>query len=370
MSMFADVYKKYHTDIIFYQIKELYLNIANAAQPSEEINKANNSSNNANVKYSLYKLKGNYKEKMKEIINGINGVNVENENKKEEEEKVIKMSDNKYTEQIEKLMKKREEDERKENDFILKTETCFNHYEREEFVDFLRLINEDERLKNKIFTDKGENFKNNIVFEEKLLNYFLNEINTKEGYTKIKNNNFDMAFKQGKNDITIFFEKVLDISIVNLLSLIYEVEFYNKWFPFCKTSNCLIQPGKARKLVYLVNAIPIISDRDFLIYGFGVNRMQDNNTMLLLCKSIDAESGIFQEQFSKKKSKKFVRADINIFGFEMKILSKNKVHVKALLNADPKIGFIPQWIINTVSEKVIIRLIHTHKYINNFLFIL
>jgi len=271
---------------------------------------------------------------------------------KEKKRKKNKNDSNNHEKLIEEIMNTKIVESLIEKEFVSKVNDCCKALENEEFMVFLKMIKEDEKLKNKIFDHKGESFRNMVDFEETSLNFFLTELNDKHNYTKIKNNNFDLSFRQLKNQTTLRFEKSLDIPIVDLLSLIYEVEFYPKWFPFNSYSKCIKQPGKAKKVVYLINSIPVISDRDFFIYGFGVNRIKENNTIMLICRSINNDSVIFAEELRNKSNKKYIRGDIYIFGFEIKLVSDKKVHVKGLVNIDPKIEFIPQWLINKVSQKV------------------
>ena len=101
----------------------------------------------------------------------------------------------------------------------------------------------------------------------------------------------------------------------------------------------------------MVVEIPIIKNRDFLVYGFGINRLRENGTILILCRGIEANSGIFEREYRQKQNEKYVRGEIIIFGFEIKVVTTEKIVVRGLCNVNPKISFIPQSIINYVSEK-------------------
>ncbi len=223
-------------------------------------------------------------------------------------------------------------------------------YENDILCNLFDMLNKEEQLRKLFFRDKDENLHK---FEEKVLKYFLDEINNISGFTKIKNKHLIMSYKLEENKtITLKFEKEFDIPFEHFISLIYETSFFPKWFPFCIQSDTLKQPDKAKKLVYIVSDFPLLSNRDFLVYGFGVNRLKENRSILILVKSIEENSDVFNELLKKKENKNYVRAVIHIFGYEITLINRNKFICKGLLNVDPKINFIPQSLINFVGKKV------------------
>jgi hypothetical protein len=254
---------------------------------------------------------------------------------------------------IEVIMKKKKEEEEKQIQFEKNFLKLLTHLEDEDLFNFSKVLKEDPNLQIKLFNEKGENFEKIVLFEQNIINYFLLEINEKKNYTRINNFEFDMFYKKGKNELTLKFEKEVEIDIIDFISLIYEVDIYPKWFPFTSHAETVLQVGKAKKLIYMINDIPVLSNRDFLVYGFGINRIKENKTIYLLCKSIDESSGIFKEQCAKKENKNFVRGEIKLFGYEITIKTRNKLWIRGLINTDPKIKVVPQFMINTVSQKVI-----------------
>ena len=63
-----------------------------------------------------------------------------------------------------------------------------------------------------------------------------------------------------------------NMPIFNLISLIYEIELFKNWVPFCSTSSTLKKVKRAEKVVYIKLALPILSDREAFLDGFGVDR--------------------------------------------------------------------------------------------------
>ena len=253
----------------------------------------------------------------------------------------------------------------KEEDLI---NIALKKYENEELFGFLNIINNNKIIKEKILEQKDENFKKLLIFEENMIDFFIKEINDTEGYKKISGSKLDISTKWINKVITLKFIKEVELDIISFISMIYEIDNYKHWNSFVTISETLKQPGKAKKCGYFVVNLPIIYCRDFLIYGFGINRIKENGTILLLCRGIDEECGLFKEQFKNTINKKYVRGNLLMFGAEIKILGEKKVLLRGLVNADLKLLFpIPEFTINLTikffSEKLFNNFI---KIVNNY----
>ena len=253
----------------------------------------------------------------------------------------------------------------KEEDLI---NIALKKYENEELFGFLNIINNNKIVKEKILEQKDENFKKLLIFEENMIDFFIKEINDTEGYKKISGSKLDISTKWINKVITLKFIKEVELDIISFISMIYEIDYYKHWNSFVTISETLKQPGKAKKCGYFVVNLPIIYCRDFLIYGFGINRIKENGTILLLCRGIDEECGLFKEQFKNTINKKYVRGNLLMFGAEIKILGEKKVLLRGLVNADLKLLFpIPEFTINLTikffSEKLFNNFI---KIVNNY----
>lgn len=89
--------------------------------------------------------------------------------------------------------------------------------------------------------------------------------------------------------ITLKVEAKVDISIKTLISLVYEVELYTKWMPFCKEGNMLKKIDRSTKVAHLKFNLPIISNREVFLWGAGIDRIYQNGKMLIVVKSIDSD---------------------------------------------------------------------------------
>jgi len=226
------------------------------------------------------------------------------------------------------------------------------HLEKEELTEIYKLLanEKDDTLKSEFFQankiDPAQ-----FAFEEDLLKYFKELMNDQSSYTKISCKEVELSFKFFEKLLYIRMYKEFDVNIMDLIALIYENQKYPMWFPFCQSSDTLSQVSKAKKAIYMISHFPVISNRDFLVYGFGVNCLKSEGVIYLLVKTINEDCGVFQDFFKMKENNKFVRADLKIFGFEIKVLGKNKIALNGVINCDPKVKFVPSWLINQVVKQ-------------------
>mmetsp|Transcript_14676 Transcript_14676/g.1330 ORF Transcript_14676/g.1330 Transcript_14676/m.1330 type:complete len:83 (-) Transcript_14676:494-742(-) len=81
----------------------------------------------------------------------------------------------------------------------------------------------------------------------------------------------------------------MNVPVINLIAMVYEVELYKKWFPFCKATTCIGNPTNHSKINYLRISPPLLSDREMYMTGFGVDKMETHGHLLICAKSIDLD---------------------------------------------------------------------------------
>lgn len=98
-----------------------------------------------------------------------------------------------------------------------------------------------------------------------------------------------MSYKLIPNTKTVSlkWESILNVPIKNACALIYEIDLYNIWIPFCKTSKTIKKVNKGHKIAYIMCHLPIISNREAYIRGYAIDRLDVNNTFMICSKSID-----------------------------------------------------------------------------------
>lgn len=202
-----------------------------------------------------------------------------------------------------------------------------------------------------------------IETQEKMFNEFKSILEENDNNFKIKTikNIKILSKKDSQNRIVLKFEIKMNCNIINFLKLIYSIEYMDKWFPMMKSSKLLNYPGFCQLFGYSVSGIPLLSNRDYIMYGFGSNNIEDDNCLYILVKSVELlDKEIFNEidknniEHINNICKKNVRAELTFFGFKVDIINiqTNEIKVTSVIAVDPKIAFISQSILNIFLEKI------------------
>ena len=144
----------------------------------------------------------------------------------------------------------------------------------------------------------------------------------------------------------------LQIKLKVLMAIIYEIDLYKKWVPFCNFGQNLKSVDKASKVVYLKTDPPFISDRELFLYGLGIDRLEHNGTIVIMAKSIDKDEQIQKQcDVHIEKKSKFVRVDMPFFTFQIKPLEENRLEIKAVSNLDAHLHLVPDSVVNLITRK-------------------
>ena len=68
--------------------------------------------------------------------------------------------------------------------------------------------------------------------------------------------------------------------------MIYQVNLFDKWVPFCKKGVDIKETSPLEKICYLSFGIPFISDRYAYFYGLGMDRIDTNGTIMIYGEGI------------------------------------------------------------------------------------
>jgi len=118
----------------------------------------------------------------------------------------------------------------------------------------------------------------------------------------------NISYKQieGTKLITLKMEGEIDVPLLHLLTLIYEIDLWDQWVPFLKKPVELKQIHRAAKMVYIDIGLPFpLADRNAHIYGTGIDRLKENGTILIMSRGIDNDPEFMSKHNIKKtRSKK------------------------------------------------------------------
>lgn len=240
------------------------------------------------------------------------------------------------------IAKKENLQKQREREALLKEVNNLHQlYSCSKVLDIFEQYKNNESLKKEYFASCNKNFPRYLKLQEKLYYKFFDLINTSTGFKDYSTKDCKIEVK--KSDcglVMVKFSRLLKVNVIDFIKLIYETDYYHKWFPFIHKADTIMQPNKAEKVIYAKTNVPILSDRDFLIYGFGLNTIHRNRKIYCLVQSLDNEEE-FQDIIDSKKNEKTVRAYMNMFGWEIEIKSLDEIFVVGLIDSDPKVSFIP-----------------------------
>jgi hypothetical protein len=153
--------------------------------------------------------------------------------------------------------------------------------------------------------------------------------------------------------ISLRFEAILDIPLINVLTLLYEIDLYNEWIPFLTKSDMLSNVHRASKVVYIKASLPPpLADRDAFLYGFGVDHSNEDGSVMILAKSLDTDPELMKRhKVDPSKTSKNVKMDLNFACFKIKPLGPNRCEMLGVANVDPKISFLPSRLLNWLVRK-------------------
>ena len=79
----------------------------------------------------------------------------------------------------------------------------------------------------------------------------------------------------------------MDIPLENLITVIYEIDLFKNWVPFCDESKTIKKINKAEKVAYFSVSMPLFATRESYLRGMGVNRMKYDGSLWIIGNSID-----------------------------------------------------------------------------------
>lgn len=96
------------------------------------------------------------------------------------------------------------------------------------------------------------------------------------------------------------------------------------------------------KICYVSLSLPVLSNREAYIRGYGVDRMEEHRSYLICCQSIHHDKE-YQEKHKVDvhANQNNVKVDVQFFAVEVAPKSKGEFTMKVVANLDPKIPFVP-----------------------------
>jgi len=216
-------------------------------------------------------------------------------------------------------------------------------------------LSSEEKERFEDFLKQNEALLKNIKEDHEYMEHNLVELTVDEGWNVEKSGNLKVWYKKAENtnSVSLRLEAELDIPLINMITLIYEVDLWPLWIPFVSKTQEIKAIHKGAKIYYLEASLPYpLANRQMHVYGVGLNRLYENGTVLVMAKSIDDNKEFFERHDAKKIEKpKDVNIEIKMGGFELKPLGPNKIKFVGVANINPNFTWLPDSILNFIVRK-------------------
>ena len=158
-------------------------------------------------------------------------------------------------------------------------------------------------------------------------------------------------------------EEVLDCDIFRFLAVWNEPSLCSEWLPNCSRSGLIKNVARNECAAYQYLSLPVISDREIILYGRGYDRLEKLGEIWIFGTTFHNDQEYIKKHNIKIPKNNSVKIDLLYHLTTIKILGKNKIHVKLVSNADSKMKWLPMWIINLVAKSTTLKMFTNIKKI-------
>eukprot|EP01091_Cochliopodium_minus_P003876 TRINITY_DN13829_c0_g1_i1.p1 TRINITY_DN13829_c0_g1~~TRINITY_DN13829_c0_g1_i1.p1 ORF type:complete len:335 (+),score=89.36 TRINITY_DN13829_c0_g1_i1:2-1006(+) len=147
--------------------------------------------------------------------------------------------------------------------------------------------------------------------------------------------------EKDKPTVSLKMEGIIEAPIFNLLSVANELDLWCKFIPRLEKSDIIKEVSKFSKVVYVKMGLPVISDREAYLIGYGVDLLEHDCILIIARDVTPAEM-----EKVPPPSGNDVRLEVAFAAFLFQPLKENVTRFQFFGNADPKLSIIPYWLIN------------------------
>ncbi|TNV82229.1 hypothetical protein FGO68_gene12566 [Halteria grandinella] len=171
---------------------------------------------------------------------------------------------------------------------------------------------------------------------------------------------------EGTKFHTNYIETLVQAPILDVVSVLADVEQYRTWVSVITHSKLLSEASSLRKLTCLRADLPKpMSKRQLVVQASG-HFLYDQQALVVSISSVNPEAKKWLKDYHLQKSLfKETRSLVNMkvpksFVY-IKAISPTKTQVKMLLSGDPRLDFVPQTLINWTVKSVVMTFISSMK---------
>lgn len=150
-------------------------------------------------------------------------------------------------------------------------------------------------------------------------------------------------------------EGTIRAPLINVASLLYESDLYERLFWFVTSSKTLKvdHPSMMKRAVHIRVHVPWpLSDRDVTLFAFATDALQydgdeSGGTLIASSHSVCKNDPVPDVPPPEAR---VIRADFKTSGFELRPVTPTETHARFLYNCDPKLMFIPITVVNWAAR--------------------
>lgn len=224
--------------------------------------------------------------------------------------------------------------------------TLYNDDKLGEAMELLRNIREKE---HKLFNDHKNIMELESDYDE-IVNV-MKSVKDNTGWISECNGEISVKYKalEGTKTYSMLTEAVLNVPLKNYITMLYEVDLYPKWIPFCTKGYCVANISRSRRILVQEYNVRFTPKRHTCLYGFGANLLSTEGCVVIYAKSCDQKGHFKGITLPKIDS---TRAQVNILACILRPINETRISIQMLTNFDPNMYYLPYSILNFFTRKL------------------
>lgn len=151
----------------------------------------------------------------------------------------------------------------------------------------------------------------------------------------------------------------VDVPMIHMAGVVMELDLYTEWFPFCIEAKDQGIVSRFHRTSKFAITIPWpVANREVFIVGYAIDDMTRNKRVIIYARSVKDGEQMPPMVRIPGVTKGNVRADLNIGGFLIELLTPERCLVSFILNINPNLSAIPPGLMNFVSGRLMWVLLH------------
>lgn len=181
----------------------------------------------------------------------------------------------------------------------------------------------------------------------KILNEFTMELSNLNSWTKFFEKGDQKIYykkEEGLSSLTCFMEGMINAPMINVATILGEVELYKEWLPITPVSDIIKELTPMRKLIYIKNALQWPCwNREIIVEG-GAYAIREDKAIGLSLESV-RENQWFGHAI-ERHPENTVETHVNKGFIYIKYINDNQTQLRFFINIDIHLDLMPSALMN------------------------